>query len=52
MANLPVTINQFVLSPYEYWQQLAWSGALIITVSSLLPRIARAHPARRKRTAK
>src|SRR6185295_6630360 len=31
MANLPVTINNFVQSPYVYWKQLAWSGALIIT---------------------
>jgi phosphate transport system permease protein len=26
MANLPVTINNFVQSPYAYWKQLAWSG--------------------------
>jgi len=32
MANLPVTINNFVQSPYEYWKQLAWSGALLITL--------------------
>src|SRR6201988_3850797 len=31
MANLPVTINNFVQSPYEYWKQLAWAGALLIT---------------------
>jgi len=35
MANLPVTIFQFALSPYSDWQQLAWSGALIITVAVL-----------------
>ncbi len=35
MANLPVTINNFVQSPYEYWKQLAWSGALIITLTVL-----------------
>lgn len=35
MANLPVTINNFVQSPYEYWKQLAWAGALIITVTVL-----------------
>ena len=27
-----MTIFQFALSPYEEWQQLAWAGALIITV--------------------
>jgi phosphate transport system permease protein len=36
MANLPVVIFQFALSPYSDWQQLAWSGALIITVAILL----------------
>jgi phosphate transport system permease protein len=36
MANLPVVIFQFALSPYPNWQQLAWSGALIITVSILI----------------
>jgi phosphate transport system permease protein len=35
MANLPVTIFQFALSPYEDWQQLAWTGALIITFAVL-----------------
>jgi phosphate transport system permease protein len=36
MANLPVVIFQFALSPYKDWQQLAWAGALIITVSILV----------------
>jgi len=36
MANLPVVIFQFALSPYQEWQQLAWSGALIITLAILL----------------
>jgi phosphate transport system permease protein len=36
MASLPVIIFQFALSPYADWQQLAWSGALIITVTVLL----------------
>ena len=31
MANLPVVIFQFALSPYKDWQHLAWAGALIIT---------------------
>src|SRR5215475_1864162 len=36
MANLPVVIFQFALSPYPNWQKLAWAGALIITVSILV----------------
>jgi phosphate transport system permease protein len=36
MANLPVVIFQFALSPYEDWQRLAWGGALIITVAILV----------------
>src|SRR5689334_21568335 len=36
MANLPVVIFQFALSPYKNWQQLAWSGALLITLAILL----------------
>ena len=35
MANLPVVIFQFALSPYADWQRLAWAGALIITVTIL-----------------
>lgn len=35
MANLPVVIFQFAMSPYEYWQELAWTGALLITLSVL-----------------
>ncbi|MBN9038773.1 MAG: phosphate ABC transporter permease PstA [Rhizobiales bacterium] len=35
IASLPVTIFQFALSPYEEWQQLAWTGALIITFAVL-----------------
>ena len=35
MAGLPVTINNFVQSPYAYWKQLAWSGALLITLTVL-----------------
>src|SRR5579871_1216248 len=35
MANLPVVIFQFAMSPYEDWQQLAWGGALLITVAIL-----------------
>ncbi len=36
MANLPVVIFQFALSPYKEWQDLAWAGALIITVGILI----------------
>lgn len=36
MANLPVTIYQFAMSPYSDWQQLAWAGALIITFFVLM----------------
>ncbi len=35
MPSLPVVIFQFALSPYEDWQRLAWTGALIITASVL-----------------
>jgi len=35
MASLPVVIFQFALSPYADWQQLAWCGALIITLAVL-----------------
>jgi phosphate transport system permease protein len=36
MANLPVVIFQFAMSPYEEWQQLAWAGALLITLTVLV----------------
>jgi phosphate transport system permease protein len=36
MANLPVVIFQFAMSPYENWQNLAWAGALLITLGVLL----------------
>jgi phosphate transport system permease protein len=35
MASLPVVIFQFALSPYKDWQSLAWTGALIITLTVL-----------------
>jgi len=48
MASLPVVIFQFALSPYKDWQQLAWTGALIITIAVLaLSIIARALAARK-----
>jgi phosphate transport system permease protein len=36
MANLPVVIYQFAMSPYEDWKRLAWVGALLITASVLI----------------
>ncbi len=36
MANLPVVIFQFAMSPYKDWQELAWAGALLITLAVLL----------------
>jgi phosphate transport system permease protein len=43
VSSLPVVIFQFALSPYADWQKLAWTGALIITVTVLaLSIIARA----------
>ncbi len=36
MANLPVVIFQFALSPYEDWKTLAWAGALLITLAVLI----------------
>ncbi|NIM41051.1 MAG: phosphate ABC transporter permease PstA [Hydrogenophaga sp.] len=35
MANLPVVIFQFAMSPYDNWIRLAWAGALIITLTVL-----------------
>jgi len=36
MANLPVVIFQFAMSPYDNWIRLAWAGALLITLTVLL----------------
>ncbi len=36
VSNLPVTIYQFASAPYRNWQELAWAGSLIITLSILL----------------
>ena len=48
MPSLPVVIFQFALSPYEEWQRLAWTGALLITVTVLaLSIFARSLTARR-----
>jgi phosphate transport system permease protein len=40
MANLPVVIFQFAMSPYADWQTLAWGGALLITATILCLNIA------------
>jgi phosphate transport system permease protein len=36
MANLPVTIYNYAMSPYSNWQDLAWAGVLIITFGVLI----------------
>ncbi|WP_029685257.1 phosphate ABC transporter permease PstA [Tatumella saanichensis] len=36
LANLPVTIYKFAMSPFSQWQNLAWAGVLIITLCVLL----------------
>jgi phosphate transport system permease protein len=51
MASLPVVIFQFALSPYKDWQQLAWTGALLITTAVLtLSIVARALSAGRRKS--
>jgi phosphate transport system permease protein len=40
MANLPMTIFRFAMSPFKDWQDLAWAGVLIITASVLVLNIA------------
>jgi len=40
MANLPVTINNFINNPDANWKQLAWTGALLITAAALSLNIA------------
>ena len=35
IANLPVVIFQFAMSPYDDWQHLAWAGAVLITLTIL-----------------
>ncbi len=36
MANLPVVIYRFAMSPYDDWQSIAWGAALLVTLSVLL----------------
>jgi phosphate transport system permease protein len=40
MASVPVVIFQFAMSPYEYWNALAWAGALLVTLFVLLTSLA------------
>jgi len=51
ISSLPVVIFQFALSPYEDWQKLAWTGALMITIAVLaLSIVARALASARNET--
>jgi phosphate transport system permease protein len=36
MANLPVTIFNFAMSPYENWQELAWGASALIAILVLM----------------
>ena len=36
MANIPVVIFQYAMSPYDEWHALAWAGAFIMTLFVLL----------------
>ncbi len=48
MANLPVTIFKFAMSPFKDWQQLAWAGVFLITLGVLVLNIARARAVQAK----
>ena len=51
MANVPVVIFQYAMSPYENWHTLAWAGAFILTLFVLLiSLVARAIVARNRMT--
>jgi len=51
MANVPVVIFQYAMSPYESWHTLAWAGAFILTLFVLLVSlVARAIVLRNKMT--
>lgn len=39
MANVPVVIFQYAMSPYEFWHALAWAGAFVLTMFVLFLRI-------------
>jgi phosphate transport system permease protein len=36
MANIPVVIFQYAMSPYDYWHALAWAGAFVMTMFVLI----------------
>ena len=40
MANVPVVIFQFAMSPYDSWHSLAWAGAFVLTLFVLLVSLA------------
>ena len=40
MANVPVVIFQYAMSPYEAWHSLAWAGAFVLTMFVLLVSLA------------
>jgi len=40
MANLPVTIFKFAMSPFADWQQLAWAAVFLITIGVLIINVA------------
>lgn len=50
IANLPVVIFRFAMSPYDNWQRLAWAGALFITMLILLVNLLARFLAARKST--
>lgn len=49
MANLPVVIFQFAMSPYDDWRNLAWGGALLVTTAVLVLNIVARLSAKPKR---
>ncbi len=52
MANLPMVIFQFAMSPYEQWHHLAWAGALLITLGILILSVgARAYLSKKRQSA-
>jgi phosphate transport system permease protein len=36
MANVPVVIFQYAMSPYESWNSIAWAGAFVVTIFVLV----------------
>ncbi len=48
MANIPVVIFQFALSPYDSWHALAWAGALIMTLVVLAVSVGTRYALRRR----